>query len=315
MPNERCPNRLRCIDRNTSTEKRKDKETIIIISICSQTTNMSSTATFATFAKQVMTSSCSKLLLFKLLFWRKISLRMINRNFVSASSASIRGRPLLDPVSHSMGPDKGYRPPSYGLSARPSVDTPVSAASQSQQQGFPQPQRYMPPIQQGFYPGYGYGYQPNVSGGYPSGGFYPMYAAPAPSFGQSLFRPPVAANPEGYSYSTTYLSSQYNQQASTPDPPTKRQRPNNSNVMTGGSAKPWRNCSHPGCKFVGPGDQVEIHEEDRHLIYAPGKAPERSEEEERFAKRKGYVRVLGVIAYYMLTGNWTGPYPLYRGQI
>lgn len=110
MPNERCPNRLRCIDRNTSTEKRKDKETIIIINICSQTTNMSSTATFATFAKQVMTSSCSKLLLFKLLFWRKISLRMINRNFVSASSASIRGRPLLDPVSHSMGPDKGYRP-------------------------------------------------------------------------------------------------------------------------------------------------------------------------------------------------------------
>ncbi|OXG34850.1 hypothetical protein C359_06307 [Cryptococcus neoformans Bt120] len=212
---------------------------------------------------------------------------MINRNFVSASSASIRGRPLLDPVSHSMGPDKGYRPPSYGLPARPSVDTPVSAASQSQQQGFPQPQRYMPPIQQGFYPGYGYGYQPNVSGGYPSGGFYPMYAAPAPSFGQSLFRPPVAANPEGYSYSTTYLSSPYNQQASTPDPPTKRQRPNNSNVMTGGSAKPWRNCSHPGCKFVGPGDQVEIHEEDRHLIYAPGKAPERSKEEERFAKRKG----------------------------
>ncbi|XAO23471.1 hypothetical protein I312_102249 [Cryptococcus bacillisporus CA1280] len=188
-----------------------------------------------------------------------------------------------------MGPRQGYGHSSYGLPARPSFDTPASAAGQSRQQGYPQLQQYIPQAQQGFYPGYGYGYQPNLSGGYPSGGFYPMYATPAPSFGQSLFRPPVAVNPEGYSYSTTYLSNQYSQQAPASNPPTKRQRPNISNIMTGGesSAKPWRNCSHPGCKFVGPGDQVEIHEEDRHLIYAPGKVPERSEEEERFAKRKG----------------------------
>lgn len=202
-----------------------------------------------------------------------------------------------------MGPGQGYGPSSYGLPARPSFDTPASASGQSRQQGYPQPQQYMPQAQQGFYPGYGYGYQPTLSGGYPSGGFYPMYAAPAPSFGQSLFRPPVTVNPEGYSYSTTYLSKQYSQQPSAPNPPTKRQRPNNGSVMTGGesSAKPWRNCSHPGCKFVGPGDQVEIHEEDRHLIYAPGKVPERSEEEERFAKRKGCVCMSGAMACYMLT--------------
>ncbi|KIS01616.1 hypothetical protein L804_01494 [Cryptococcus deuterogattii 2001/935-1] len=135
-----------------------------------------------------------------------------------------------------MGPGQGYGLSSYGLPARPSFDTPASAAGQSRQQGYPQPQQYIGQAQQGFYPGYG-------------------------------------------------------QQASAPNPPTKRQRPNISNIMTGeeSSAKPWRNCSHPGCKFVGSGDQVEIHEEDRHLIYAPGKVLERSEEEERFAKRKGCV--------------------------
>lgn len=46
---------------------------------------------------------------------------------------------------------------------------------------------------------------------------------------------------------------------------------------------------------------MEIHEEDRHLIYAPGKVPERSEEEERFAKRKGCVCMSGAMACYMLT--------------
>lgn len=60
---------------------------------------------------------------------------------------------------------------------------------------------------------------------------------------------------------------------------------------------------------------MEIHEEDRHLIYAPGNVPERSEEEERFAKRKGCVCVRGAIACYMLTENWAAPYPLYKGQI
>ncbi|OCF45273.1 hypothetical protein I317_00795 [Kwoniella heveanensis CBS 569] len=59
---------------------------------------------------------------------------------------------------------------------------------------------------------------------------------------------------------------------------------------TGQSQTPthmWRNCSHPGCKFVGPGNEVEIHEGDRHLIFPNGKPMERSEEEERYARRKG----------------------------
>jgi hypothetical protein len=54
-----------------------------------------------------------------------------------------------------------------------------------------------------------------------------------------------------------------------------------------GNGGAWRNCQIPGCKFVGSGKDVMIHEEDRHLIYPPGKSVMRSEEEERFAKQKG----------------------------
>jgi len=55
------------------------------------------------------------------------------------------------------------------------------------------------------------------------------------------------------------------------------------------SVKAWRNCSQPGCKFVGSGEDVEIHEGDRHLIFPAGYKVERSEEEERYAKMKGLV--------------------------
>jgi hypothetical protein len=53
------------------------------------------------------------------------------------------------------------------------------------------------------------------------------------------------------------------------------------------SVKAWRNCSQAGCKFVGSGEDVEIHEGDRHLIFPAGYKVERSEEEERYAKMKG----------------------------
>lgn len=42
-----------------------------------------------------------------------------------------------------------------------------------------------------------------------------------------------------------------------------------------------------GCKFVGPGDKVEEHEGDRHLIFKNGPKVELSEEEQRFANHKG----------------------------
>ncbi|WVN85609.1 uncharacterized protein L203_100758 [Cryptococcus depauperatus CBS 7841] len=129
------------------------------------------------------------------------------------------------------------------------------------------------------YPSQYAGYQHNLAGGYPQGGFFPvMYGAT--SFGQALFQPMV--NPEGYSYSPSYLVQQSN------TVPKKRPRSNNFSAdQTGQSVKPWRNCSHPGCKFVGSGEQVETHEEDRHLIFAPGKIVEKSEEEERYSNRKG----------------------------
>lgn len=57
--------------------------------------------------------------------------------------------------------------------------------------------------------------------------------------------------------------------------------------VTTQSVKPWRNCSHPGCKYVGSGEDVEIHEGDRHLIFPNGKPVERSEEEEKWARHTG----------------------------
>ncbi|WVQ71103.1 hypothetical protein IAR50_000628 [Cryptococcus sp. DSM 104548] len=179
----------------------------------------------------------------------------------------------------------------HGLPARPAFAP--SNAGPSNQPAYPPAQSYTVYPQQGFYPAqsaYG-GYQANMSGGYPAGGFYPMYNQAASVMGNFQQRPmQPAANAEGYSYSSAYLSSQPSSsgdRSTGGDPPAKKQRTNHPPASAGPSTKAWRNCSQAGCKFVGPGDQVEIHEEDRHLIYVPGKKVVRSEEEERFARQKG----------------------------
>ncbi|WWC96792.1 hypothetical protein V866_003666 [Kwoniella sp. B9012] len=159
------------------------------------------------------------------------------------------------------------------------------------QYGLPQPPSYGMMGSSGGYQ------QPNISGGYPSffpsQPTYPQYSNQLSA--QALFHQPPQpqVNSGGYSYSSTYAQSQ---------PPAKRQRPNSNSQASAaiessgvgpdsgngsGSIGTWRNCSHPGCKFVGPSEKVQIHEEDRHLIFVNGKMPERSEEEERYARRKG----------------------------
>ncbi|OCF56578.1 hypothetical protein L486_05429 [Kwoniella mangroviensis CBS 10435] len=169
------------------------------------------------------------------------------------------------------------------------------------QYGLPQPPSYGMMGSSGGYQ------QPNISGGYPS--FlpsqptypqYPQYSQLSNQLSaQALFHQPPQpqVNSGGYSYSSTYAQSQ---------PPAKRQRPNSNSQASSaiqssgvgpgsgsasgsgkGSVGTWRNCSHPGCKFVGPSEKVQIHEEDRHLIFVNGKMPQRSEEEERYARRKG----------------------------
>lgn len=175
------------------------------------------------------------------------------------------------------------------------------------------------PFQGGQYPQYGYPYPqagpsyPVAQPGYPqmnylaSGGYnpyangsYPPASQQYQTFGQSLFKP--TATPEGYSYSAAYTPPppyQYNNMPvpalpgynAPMEPSAKRRRiDTDMNPMQGGSGTgAWRNCSMKGCKFVGSAKDVEIHEEDRHLIYAPGRNVVRSEEEERFARRKGCV--------------------------
>jgi hypothetical protein len=189
------------------------------------------------------------------------------------------------------------------LPARPSFSSAAPGPSRPRQHPThtpapPQPQAYHPhplPLPP----------QPNMSGGYqpspmpmPWAGYNPYAQAyAAPSFGQMLFTPQPPATPQGYSYSQSYL----NQAPTSQGPPSKRPRtsmgtstststgaapPTMMNVGTGGAGA-WRNCSHPGCKFVGPGEQVTIHEGDRHLIFPEGMKVERSEEEERYARQKG----------------------------
>ncbi|WWD05564.1 hypothetical protein V865_003644 [Kwoniella europaea PYCC6329] len=194
--------------------------------------------------------------------------------------------------------------PSPSLSYNPYANQ-ASYTGGYPQHGLPQPPSYGMMGSSGGYQ------QPNISGGYPSffpsQPTYPQYSQ-NPQYSnqlsaQALFHQPPQpqANSGGYSYSSTYAQSQ---------PPAKRQRPDSNSQTSAviessgvgpgsgsgsgsgsgigsGSIGTWRNCSHPGCKFVGPSEKVQIHEEDRHLIFVNGKMPERSEEEERFARRKG----------------------------
>lgn len=177
---------------------------------------------------------------------------------------------------------------------------PINPALPYQAQAGPSQQQW---FQQ---PAYPYHQYPGVYQNYcaaPSQSYNPL-AAPVinPSFGQNLFRP--TATPEGYSYlappqyygqsfqpTRTYQQDQsqgYPNKRTRIDNPAQSLTPNQAGPSgTSGGVKAWRNCSLAGCKFVGSGDDVEVHEMDRHLIYPPGYKVERSEEEERYAKRKG----------------------------
>ncbi|KAK8865733.1 hypothetical protein IAR55_000879 [Kwoniella newhampshirensis] len=212
---------------------------------------------------------------------------------------SLPSRPAFPPTSTASG------------TAGPSPSRPSYQQQQQQYSYVPQPQTsYYPPQPSpltSYNTNYTGGYQ--TSGGYQASGGYqtaPLYPAQpfysplagGPSFGQSLFQPRPVTTPDGYAFSSTYLNNHPfpSSSSGTSQPPlTKKQRPNQPPLVAdlttmasgGDSFKPWRNCSHPGCKFVGSGEDVEIHEGDRHLIFPAGRVVERSEEEERFATRKG----------------------------
>ena len=136
--------------------------------------------------------------------------------------------------------------------------------------------------------------QQNFSGGYnPYGNMQYNPGAGYQTFGQSLFQQPQAT-PEGYTYSPTYNAAPsplpgYELSQGASDAPNKRARLNThiDAFGSGDATGAWRNCSIQGCKYVGSARDVEVHEEDRHLIYKPGYVPQRSEEEEKFLKRKG----------------------------
>lgn len=196
---------------------------------------------------------------------------------------NLPARPNFVPVEASAGPSRSAprRQPAH---PRPPPAVPSHFAPQA---FAPQPYGLPAPNLSG-------GCQP--AGGYPWGTYnsYGYGQAYVPQFyGQALFSSAQPyANPQGYAYSQTYLADAHAQpsaaQHHTEAPAAKRFRPcPPSTAAVTGTGGTWRNCSVSGCKFVGPEQDVAIHEGDRHLLFPSGKPVERSEEEERAAKRKG----------------------------
>lgn len=196
------------------------------------------------------------------------------------SSSSYQPRP-----PRGAAPSRGRpRPPTQQYNPPP---TPHFNPSHMQQQLYPQQMPYQQPQMTIPY---------NTSGGYmPQMWSYPYGVPNQPTFARNLFQQPMAT-PDGYSYSQAYIQQNY-QPIQAPPPPMKKQRVDTFGGSPGGGKGAWRNCSQPGCKFVGSGEAVEIHEGDRHLIFPNGNKVERSEEEELYAQHKGCVSALAPCLY------------------
>lgn len=113
---------------------------------------------------------------------------------------------------------------------------------------------------------------------------YPQYNYIMPNMG-NMGNMAQGYMPNAYGYN-------YQQPTHPIEPPAKRARhhqhqPEAPFHSTQNDPKAWRNCSQKGCKYLGPGDEVALHEQDRHLIYPEGYVPERSEEEEAYLKKGG----------------------------
>lgn len=128
-----------------------------------------------------------------------------------------------------------------------------------------------------------YGYANNASGGYggynASGGYNPAGGYPGYGYNASGGYPAYSA----YGYG----AGAYNASGGYP-----------AYAAYGQPQQAWRNCSHAGCSFAGPGDQMAAHEASHSnpnsragkidwSAFAPAPAGQRSEEEEAAARRLG----------------------------
>lgn len=128
-----------------------------------------------------------------------------------------------------------------------------------------------------------YGYANPASGGYggynASGGYTPAGGYPGYGYNASGGYPAYSAY--GYGAGGYNASGGYPAYAAYPQ-----------------QQQAWRNCSHAGCSFAGPGDQMASHEASHAKpnsragkidwsAFAPAPAGQRSEEEEAAARRLG----------------------------
>lgn len=128
-----------------------------------------------------------------------------------------------------------------------------------------------------------YGYANPASGGYggynASGGYNPAGGYPGYSYNTAGGYPAYSAY--GYGAGGYNASGGYPAYAAYPQ-----------------QQQAWRNCTHAGCSFAGPGDQMASHEASHSnpnsragkidwSAFAPAPAGQRSEEEEAAARRLG----------------------------
>ncbi|EJD55671.1 hypothetical protein AURDEDRAFT_179383 [Auricularia subglabra TFB-10046 SS5] len=171
-------------------------------------------------------------------------------------------------------------------------------------------------------PGQGqYGAQPNYGGQQPSGSAYAGAAAAfamrnalanpyaaqqqhfyqQPSWGQGMHGQPTFVTPEGYTVSSTYAPTYFQQQPQYSAPargrghggrgrgsgrgwqqpshagPPHQQYNSQPNHYQQASSSGSSRCGHEGCAFAGSAKAVEIHKMDRHLIYPPGHSKRKGE--------------------------------------
>lgn len=186
-----------------------------------------------------------------------------------------RQNPLPQRPGASSGPSRGSAPRggrgrgrggTSQPSSQPAHSAPTASGGYNASGGYPYA-GYQQQQQYGAYPGYNA--YANASGGYnASAGYNAAYASGG--YNAAGGYPGYAAGGYPYTYPGYYAAPTYTAPTPTPAPaPTP-------------PATAWRNCSHPGCNFTGPGETVATHEGDRHLIFPNGKPVERSEEEERY---------------------------------
>lgn len=195
------------------------------------------------------------------------------------SNPSLPANPMLQPqTAHPVAPA-----PPMPMQAMPPMSgayNPAMFAQYAQHMGYAQPSMMMQPYQTGYH------WDPSAA--LRAALFQaPAYQQPQNHQQEQQQQPPPQQAPPPAPMTsrqpnmTSSSSTSAKAQGTSTSRPPKRPRPVDMDPDAAASRGPWRNCQESGCSYVGADKDVTIHEEDRHLIFKPGRKVQRSEEEER----------------------------------